>query len=309
MKISLILAVKNDEATIGALLDSVAAQTRQPDEIVIVDGGSSDRTRSLIESHPLQVRLETLAGNASACRNRAVELAQGELIAVTEPGCTLDPAWLEAITALNGADVVAGVSTPVVASLFDACQACVTGASQSGDLEFSSRSLAFLKVVWQELGGYPEWLEHCGDAWFKDMILQSRFSMRQEPGAVARHRQDPDAKSVFKRFYRSTQSDGRTLKRTKSHLIRLGAYAAGLEMLLMGLWRPGWFLPVILGFAAYLYRPVNAFRAMGSYPLTAKAVGMMAGLALAADAGRIAGYLSGLKNAHELPPGAPKRPA
>lgn len=311
MKVSLILTVKNEEATIGAFLDSVAAQTRQPDEIVIVDGGSTDRTRELVSSHPLEARLEVFEGNIASGRNKAIELATGELIAVTDAGCVLDHDWLERVTDLQGADVVVGGYAPVIASLFDACQYSIHNIFRPKDkLEgyaISSRSLAFLKVVWEELGGYPEWLEHSEDTWFHNMIRQSRFTMRLEPRAVVHWRMRPDAKAVFRQFYRYMQGDGRALQHTKRHLIRLGAYAAGLEMLLMGMWRPGWFIPLILGFGLYVYQPVRNFRALNAYPLTAKAVAMIAGLLLVADAGKIAGYLSGLKNAHELPPSKPRR--
>ena len=44
MKVSLIATVLNEAATITALFDSILAQTRPPDEVVVVDGGSADET-------------------------------------------------------------------------------------------------------------------------------------------------------------------------------------------------------------------------------------------------------------------------
>ncbi|NOX60915.1 MAG: glycosyltransferase, partial [Chloroflexi bacterium] len=41
---SLIATVYNEGAAIRKLLDSIVAQTLPPDEIVIVDGGSTDDT-------------------------------------------------------------------------------------------------------------------------------------------------------------------------------------------------------------------------------------------------------------------------
>ena len=41
---SLIVTVLNEADTIDQLLESVVAQTCLPDEVVVVDGGSSDRT-------------------------------------------------------------------------------------------------------------------------------------------------------------------------------------------------------------------------------------------------------------------------
>src|SRR5574341_1428526 len=48
MPVSLILTVLNEGDSIRALLDSIAGQSRPPDEIVICDGGSTDQTASVI---------------------------------------------------------------------------------------------------------------------------------------------------------------------------------------------------------------------------------------------------------------------
>ena len=48
MKISFVATVFNEEKTITALLDSLFKQTKMPDEIIIVDGGSLDSTLSRI---------------------------------------------------------------------------------------------------------------------------------------------------------------------------------------------------------------------------------------------------------------------
>ncbi len=45
MKVSLITTVKDAADDVGPFLASLAVQTRQPDEVVVVDGGSTDGTR------------------------------------------------------------------------------------------------------------------------------------------------------------------------------------------------------------------------------------------------------------------------
>ncbi len=44
MKVSVIATVLNEGQAIERLLESLAAQTRPPDEVVIADGGSTDET-------------------------------------------------------------------------------------------------------------------------------------------------------------------------------------------------------------------------------------------------------------------------
>ncbi len=51
MKVSVIVPVRDEENSIRELLDSLLAQTRPPDEIVITDGGSVDATPQIIEEY------------------------------------------------------------------------------------------------------------------------------------------------------------------------------------------------------------------------------------------------------------------
>ena len=48
MKISLISTVKDASAHVEAFARSVSAQTRAPDEVIVVDGGSTDATPDLL---------------------------------------------------------------------------------------------------------------------------------------------------------------------------------------------------------------------------------------------------------------------
>ncbi len=52
-QISVMVPVKNEEASIRQLLQGLSAQTCQPAEIVITDGGSTDRTKEIIREHRL----------------------------------------------------------------------------------------------------------------------------------------------------------------------------------------------------------------------------------------------------------------
>jgi len=48
MKISVVVPVRDEENSIRELLETLLAQTRAPDEIVVTDGGSKDRTLDTI---------------------------------------------------------------------------------------------------------------------------------------------------------------------------------------------------------------------------------------------------------------------
>ena len=87
MKVSLIATVLNAEDHIGAFLASVAAQTRAPDEVVIVDGGSTDGTAAALRAAAGITMLEDPGANISRGRNVAIAHAAHEVIAVADADC------------------------------------------------------------------------------------------------------------------------------------------------------------------------------------------------------------------------------
>ena len=108
-RVSLIITVLNEGAALQPLLDSLSAQTRLPDELVVVDGGSQDDTIARLERYrqeaPFTVHLVSQPGaNISQGRNRAIAAASGDVIAVTDAGVRLEPDWLEALVAPFASD-------------------------------------------------------------------------------------------------------------------------------------------------------------------------------------------------------------
>ncbi|HET7087198.1 MAG TPA: glycosyltransferase, partial [Anaerolineae bacterium] len=104
MKVSLIVTVKNEAGSIRTLLDSIAAQTRLPDEVIVCDGGSTDATLEVVRGEtrfPVRV-IERPGANISQGRNAAIEAASGDIIASTDAGVRLDPHWLGVLVAPFG---------------------------------------------------------------------------------------------------------------------------------------------------------------------------------------------------------------
>jgi glycosyltransferase involved in cell wall biosynthesis len=103
MKVSVIVPVRDEEDSIRELLDSLLAQTRPPDEIVITDGGSVDATPRIIEDYRLRGAPVKLIRAGAALpgrgRNLAAAEAQDEWLAFTDGGIHLAKDWLEALVA------------------------------------------------------------------------------------------------------------------------------------------------------------------------------------------------------------------
>jgi GT2 family glycosyltransferase len=89
----------------GFLIDavgSIAAQTRQPHRIVVVDNASSDESEAAITAlfpGVTLVRLEENIGFAAANNIGIAMLDDCELVALLNPDATADPQWLEKLVA------------------------------------------------------------------------------------------------------------------------------------------------------------------------------------------------------------------
>jgi glycosyltransferase involved in cell wall biosynthesis len=81
LTISAVLPVRNAEGHVRQALASVFAQERVPDEVVVVDGGSSDNTLAIVaEFAAVRVVHQTDDGLADA-RNLGVASTDGDLVA------------------------------------------------------------------------------------------------------------------------------------------------------------------------------------------------------------------------------------
>lgn len=94
--ISVVIPVYNGAHLIGAAIHSVLAQTRPPDEIIVVNDGSTDGTLDALSSfrHAITVITTTNRGVASA-RNAGIRAARGEWIAFLDADDVWYPDKLE----------------------------------------------------------------------------------------------------------------------------------------------------------------------------------------------------------------------
>jgi glycosyltransferase involved in cell wall biosynthesis len=232
VRVSVVVTVLNEVGSLPGLLDSLAGQSRPPDEVVICDGGSKDGTLQLLAAEsrlPLHVLSEPGA-NISQGRNQAIAAATGEVIAVTDAGVRLSPVWLEKIVAPfeGGAQAVAGSFVAAPRTVFEtAMGATVLPRVEEIDLERyppSSRSFAFRKSAWSEVGGYPEWLDYCEDLVF-DFQLRERYGpFVFEPEALVHFRPRSGLRAFVVQYYRYARGDGRAALWLERHAVRYLAY-------------------------------------------------------------------------------------
>lgn len=94
--VSVIVAVRNRPEEIVRCVESLLSVNYPSDrlEIIVVDDASGDSTPEWLSKFPVKAILMSEHVGQSACRNTAVRVAKGEIVAFTDSDCVVDPHWL-----------------------------------------------------------------------------------------------------------------------------------------------------------------------------------------------------------------------
>ena len=116
LRLTVAIATCGRADALSRCLRAVGAQTRPPDEIIVVDQDPSDEVRAVIRNCGLQVRhLEQERLGVSASRNLALANARGDVLAITDDDCFADESWTAVIVQVLESDPsLAAVTGPVL---------------------------------------------------------------------------------------------------------------------------------------------------------------------------------------------------
>jgi glycosyltransferase involved in cell wall biosynthesis len=212
MQISVIVPVRNEEGSIGALLDSLLNQTLPPAEIAITDGGSTDATTAIIQKYidrgaPVRL-IRTTKALPGRGRNLAVSHSSSEWLAFTDAGIEPEKDWLALLAEPardNSVDVVYGSYEPRTNTFFKECAAIayISPPTEIDGVPMRPRFIAsalMRRSVWETVGGFPEHLRSAEDLLFMNQIQEARFRIAYAPRAIVRWDLQPDFRRTFRRF-------------------------------------------------------------------------------------------------------------
>jgi glycosyltransferase involved in cell wall biosynthesis len=238
LPVSLVIPVRNEEESIEDLIESICRQTRQPDEIVFVDGGSTDGTVKLVEklmrqraeagSHgeresvtgnrepfrtssggasevfPILRLIKTDGATPGKGRNIGIKAASHEWIALTDAGIRLEKGWLENLIEVGsqtGADVVYGNLSPVINNFFEKCATITYVAPRKpGAIRCKFIASALInKRVSEAVGGFPD-LRAAEDLMFMEAVEAAGFHTVTATQAMVHWQLGPNLTSTFRKF-------------------------------------------------------------------------------------------------------------
>ena len=165
MKTSVCLTLYNEENSVRRLIESLLNQTKKANEIVIVDGGSTDKTVEILrhlKKKDQRIKLLVEKCTRAEGRNLSVEIAKNQIIAITDADCRVDKNWLKRITepfTQKEIDIVAGFYKMTANTPYQKAISIFLGVTpRRFGINFlpSTRSIAFRKSAWVKVGGFPE---------------------------------------------------------------------------------------------------------------------------------------------------------
>ena len=221
--VSVITTVKNDMAGCAVTLDSLRNQTRSPDEIIVVDGGSTNETIDLLHrytAHDSRIRLIEAPGvNIARGRNIAVEAASGGVIASIDSGCRARPDWLEKLIQPFEQDpeveFVAGFYKTEAYTVLEEVVGLATMPGQLDPVDPltfnpSARSMACSKALWSRAGGWPEWIGFSEDTLFDHKVRLMDARWRFVGDAVVHWRPRSSLRAIARQFFHYGTGRGHT---------------------------------------------------------------------------------------------------
>lgn len=299
-KVTFIATVFNEEETIDIFISSILSQTKKPDEIIIVDGGSKDRTFQILKTYPHVVSF-VKKGNRSIGRNFAISRAKNDIIAISDAGCILDKNWLKNITKpfeRKEVDVVAGYYRGKYDNDFQKALIpyvlVMEDNVDSDNFLPSSRSMAIRKTVWKKVGKFSIEYSHNEDYVFAKSLEKNHVDIVFAKNAIVYWIPRKNLGEAYTMFYRFAFGDSQAgIYRPKVILIFV-RYFLALGLFLYGITVSHQYLYILLvSFLLYVFWAVIKNY---KYVSSIQAVVLLPILQQTSDVAVIFGTLSGYLN-------------
>jgi len=257
-KVSVILITKNSGATVQKSIESIFQQSRQPDEVVVVDGDSDDGTLDVVKKYPVKLVTEPGLGFGHA-RNLGVKNASGDILYFIDSDCYAEPNWIE--TTLPHFDSNPGIAavtgrtnlwnTESAVARFLACVGDrMNMPKQRKYMQIApTMNLALRRKVVDEVGGFNETLIRCEDTDLTYKISKSH-KILYEPNAVVWFKGSPTLSAASRKCIRHFTGVGQLFAEHGFHasFVRFNLPVRGFLLILaiVSLFLLPWYVPTVL---------------------------------------------------------------
>lgn len=196
--VSVIVPVYNGACHIRSCLDALVCQTypRERYEVLVVDNGSTDTTRDVVQEYPVALLVEDQTQGSYAARNKGLQHAAGAVIAFTDSDCTPVLEWIEeGARALQSqsADLVGGQVSFTYSSRETGAEIWDSLTNMQIERNIQNRGVAktanlFVRAgVVEQIGPFPNDLRSGGDVIWTERATREGCKLVYAPAAEVRH--------------------------------------------------------------------------------------------------------------------------
>ena len=204
MRLSVIIIVRNGEKFMPDALDSLVHQSVNPDEVIIVDAESTDRTREIVKKYAKKydiIKLYVEPGTRGEGRNYGVKVSTGDIVAFMDVDAIANGLWVEEMKRAmgDGADVVAGREVRLGYTGFTSLKR--VGMLHKGvDITYPSVNLAYKRSVFNAIGGFDPWFKEAEEVDLNFRAVDAGYKMVYNERAIVYHR----ARETFTGFFKQS---------------------------------------------------------------------------------------------------------
>jgi len=241
--VALIMPALNEESNVDITFDAIFASTRLPDEIIVADGGSTDRTVEAVKAYEGRGPVIKIVDNPGvlpgAGRNVAAGIATSDILMLLDFGNKPDPDWIAELARgfeeIPDLGIAAGSYIPFATTDYEHCIAAIHYYNNYTLERYSIEerlakapprptpgglSVAYSRMLWLKAGGQPEWLRTAEDTLFSRKLVAMGARLSEQSGAYSRHHMRSTVGAFFKQIFLYSRGHGRT-RCVSAHFVKL----------------------------------------------------------------------------------------
>ena len=278
LRIGLLVPGRDEEAAVDATMQAILGSTRLPDEIVVADGRSKDRTVERLRAWqrpgvPLII-VDNPGLYCGAGRQAAFEASSADVLIAFDFGNRPDPGYFAAMARPfeedPDIDFVAGIFRPIVETPFEECVAAIAYHDRyvfdrftRAEIEarippkatnFPGTSVAWRRAAWLGAGGIPCWLPTYEDVTFSRKLVANGARLGEQGEAFVWHHMRSSLSAFRRMCFNYARGRGLTGS-IDPRSLRVGvAYALMAGLLALAPLQPLALVAFALFVGVYLYR-------------------------------------------------------
>lgn len=221
-KITVAIPCYNNEDSVGRAIEAALNQSRAPDEIIVVDDGSTDNSRVLIDKYPVRLFAYDINRGLAFSRNIAFRHARGNIIVYVDADTVPHPNLIEVLLKKYNHRKIGGVGGQGVESrvenIFDLWRKIFWPQTHGhtpivDDWMLMGLCCSYRREVLEKVGGFREiYKTNAEDVDIGIRIRKLGYRLVYTPEAKVDHQRSDGFRSLITQVYRHSYWQSFALK-------------------------------------------------------------------------------------------------